>query len=281
MVIFQRADPKILNAYSTVQLTQSLVDVAQHAFWDGSFARYGNPIVKLAINDRPDFHDMSHYQIRNVLDGEAMKDDFVLVDKDTEATSSVWYIESTEACILDTEDAIKGGHPPVTHPAETFTLWQIHTRAADVPINWAAWDVGSGDMVETLYIRGHKPYDPHDPQMPPASSNTNWMDSREAAKFWGPAHVRANFSEIEISTRDEERRTVRPKPPVMVRLKADVARECGLLQKWSPCFVVPAANETLRLSAPYDLDSPKWPRNYSDAEVLGGLENITSPVETQ
>ena len=281
MVIFKRGDPKILNAYSTVQLTPSIVDVMQHAFWDGSFARYGNPVVKLAIHDRPDCHQLSHYQIRNLLDSEAMKSEFILIDEDTEATTGVWYVESTEACEQETRDAIEGGHPPITHPDETFTLWKIHLRAADVPIDWAAWDVGSGDMFEKLYSHGYMPYDPHNPQMPPASSGVDWTDGTRAAKLWGPAHIKANFSEIEVSTRDEDRRTMRPMPSAMVRLKADVARECGLLQKWWPCRVVPTANEELSLSAPYDLDSPKWPRVYPEAESIIGLQNSSLPVEPQ
>ena len=174
-----------------------------------------------------------------------------------------------------------GGYPPITHPAETFTLWQAHTKVADVPIDWAGWDVGSSDMVEKLYNHGYIPYDPHNPQMPPASSGVNWTDSKEAAGYWGPAYIKANFSEIEFSTRDEDRRGKSPIPPVVLRLKAQVAREFGLLQAWFPAMVVPTPNVTVRLSAPYDLDSLKWPLKYPDANLLEDLPILPSLVETQ
>ena len=191
MVLFPNCHPDILNAYSTVPLTPNIITATQHAIWDGSFARFGNPTVTVVIHDRPEFYNISHYQIRTRLDSESMLSDFLVIDENTVASDAAWLVESTEQCHLDTASAIEGGYPPITHPGENFTLWQIHQRTSDLPVQWASWSVGSGDMAESLYHR-YIPYDPHNPQMPPFTLGVNWTD-RANAGFWGPAYIKANF----------------------------------------------------------------------------------------
>ena len=82
------------------------------------------------------------------------------------------------------------------------------------------------------------------------------------------------FSDVEWSTRGEDRRRIAPTPPVVVRLKVDVARENGLLQDWFPAYSIPKLNDTISLAAPYDWDSPKWPApgEYPDSAAYNSLQ---------
>lgn len=45
----------------------------------GSFARFQNPTEIPSIRDRPDFHDLSHFEIRPRLDGEGNTDGFAVL----------------------------------------------------------------------------------------------------------------------------------------------------------------------------------------------------------
>lgn len=83
MVVINRCVPHVLNAYSTSPLTLDMTRTVQHGFYDGASARFDNPPVVVNVHDRPEFHGLSHYDIRIALDNEGEKDVFILVDERT------------------------------------------------------------------------------------------------------------------------------------------------------------------------------------------------------
>ncbi|KAL8946330.1 MAG: hypothetical protein Q9183_007924, partial [Haloplaca sp. 2 TL-2023] len=69
-----------LQAYSTVPLTPEVKSTVQGSFFNGTLARFSDPIVTVSFHDRADFNARSHYDIRNILDSEGMQDDFLVID---------------------------------------------------------------------------------------------------------------------------------------------------------------------------------------------------------
>ena len=272
MVIINSCTPQTLNAYSTSPLTSEMARTVQHGFYDGTIARYGNPVIVVNIHDRPELHGISHYDIRNVLDGEGQLDPFLIVDDRTPDLDAVWYVTTTQECKYNS-DPTHFAHPPITYPDEEFVLWQAHIRTSDVPIDAVSWDVGCGSMEEAVQNR-YDPYDPHSPQENIIRSNIDWADPKTAASMWGFVYLKANWSEVEWSTDPNDRKGILPRPPVVVRLTADAARESGLLQQWSPKQEVPPTGEEVALIAKYDWASPLWPTGYPD-DPLGLGANTT------
>ncbi|KAG8525662.1 uncharacterized protein KY384_000422 [Bacidia gigantensis] len=252
--------PDTLNAYSDVPLTPNLLSSVQHAFFDGSLARFQHPSVVVPIHDRPDFHGQSHQNIRNMLDSEGLEDEFALIDNTTLSTNSVWFIESTDDSLYDTEEAIKAGYPPVTYPHEDSTLWQIRVHTVDVPYCLHNWNNNNGSAVEWLRSR-FQIYDPHDAQMPPFTRGLNWTDKSILSTVAAKASILAEYWEFEWSTRLEDTSN---RWPAVVRLTESVAMESGLLQKWEPWPFIPVVNVTIGFDAPWDWDSPIWPPQYPD-----------------
>ena len=64
MVVINHCDPVQLNAYSTVPLSLNVSATVQQDFALGSCARFGNPIVTISIQNRPDFYGASPYTMR-------------------------------------------------------------------------------------------------------------------------------------------------------------------------------------------------------------------------
>ncbi|KAL8720130.1 MAG: hypothetical protein Q9225_002975, partial [Loekoesia sp. 1 TL-2023] len=234
MVIISHCVLKVLNAYSTVPLTSEIVKTVQHGFYDGTYARYGDPQVLVNIHNRPEFHGKSHYDIRIALDNEGTLDPFIIADERTPHLDAVWYVEDTASCKYDSDPThFNPDTQPVRYPGEDFILWQAHMKTADTPINWAAWSVGCGSMMESLSGL-YWPYNSHDPQNQPLDMGINWKDLAYASRMWGFVYIRANWSEVEWSTDPDDRRVISPVPPVVARITADVATENGLLQQWTP-----------------------------------------------
>ncbi|KAL8871124.1 MAG: hypothetical protein Q9174_002978 [Haloplaca sp. 1 TL-2023] len=259
MVVFPPpCDPTVLDAYSTVPLVPSLRTSVLHDFGVGSFARFPNPITAISIHDRPDFHSLSHYDIRQRLDAEGHEDGFIVIDEDTASKHAVWWITSTSNSKSITEDmTTEADAPPITYPEEAYTLWKLHLLTQDLPIQWTNWDIGNIDIVED--IAEAFPYDPHAPQDPPFTLGFNFSNKEGARGFYYGPDVIAAPGEYEASDDVEPRSNFMPRPPWVLRLTAEAAREAGLLVGWSAWFGnKPGEGESVRIHTDYDWDSPKW-----------------------
>ncbi|KAL8854704.1 MAG: hypothetical protein Q9221_000486 [Calogaya cf. arnoldii] len=198
----------------------------QHGFYNGTWARYGDPQATITIHDRLEFHGRSHYDLRNILDAEGMEDPFV---------------EEVEP---DFPGSI------IKYPDEDFTLWHAHLLTADVPLQALSWPDGCGDITETLHGYLY-PYDPRDPQDEVISIGIDWTDPEDAGSTWGLADLTAiSGSEVESSTDIRIRQGMLPQPPVVARLTAAAAIESGLQQSWSGQDEILPPGEVVELSAP-------------------------------
>ena len=259
MVIINHCNPHQLIAYPTVPLSQSVAASVSRDFEIGSFARFGNPGVTISIQDRPDFHGVSHYSIREKLDLESLLNDFVIIDDRTADSHAVWYVTSTEDSRVKTASAIEYDNPPITHEGEDFTLWQARFLTQDLPIQWACFFAAVRDLEDDIPKYNH-PYDPHNPQDDPFTLGLDFSKKEDARMFIPQAYLKAGYDEINWSTDINLRRTISPIPPAVVRLTAEAARESGLLSEWMPARRIPREGDTISTQASYDWDSPIWPQ---------------------
>ena len=257
MVVINHCTPHQLNAYSTVPLAQSVTTSVQHDFAIGSFARFGNPVVTLSIQDRPDFHGASHYNMREKLDLEGFLEQFLIIDDRTADSHAIWYVETTGTSKEHAAMASGGDNPPITHEGEDFPLYQARILTQDIPIQWALFDAGVSDLEDDIEKYNH-PYDPHNPQLEPFTLGLDFSRKQDVQGFLIEANIKAAFEEVNWSTDIELRRQILPNPPVVVRLTEEAAREAGLLSVWRPAQQIPRQRETVSMTAPYDWDSPKW-----------------------
>lgn len=95
MVIISHTGALALQAYSTAHLTLEMKRTVQQGFYNGTYARFGDPQTPVTIHDRPDFHTRSHYDIPNILDSEGMEDTFVLIDEKTPELDAIWLVNPT------------------------------------------------------------------------------------------------------------------------------------------------------------------------------------------
>ncbi|KAL8806727.1 MAG: hypothetical protein Q9182_001125 [Xanthomendoza sp. 2 TL-2023] len=259
MVVIIPPPVQSINAYSLSPLTAAMNGTIQHGFYDGTYARYGDPIVSFTVHDRPEFHGISHYELRITLDSEGSLDPFLIIDDRTPELDAVWYVQSTE---FDQTLPVEPGQV-VEYPHENFTLWQAHMQVADVPISAVSWDNGCGDLAETVWSAYH-PYDPHDPQDQIISMGINWTDPSTQSGFWGPANIKANLSELEWSAETRILQSWLPPPPVVARLNAAAAKQSGFFQKWTWQPRLAPAGAEVELGGYYDWTSPRWPTGYPD-----------------
>ncbi|KAL8789095.1 MAG: hypothetical protein Q9213_001358 [Squamulea squamosa] len=277
MVIIAHYPPQILNAYSTVPLTQSIIDTTQHGFYDGGVARFGNSQVVVAIHNRTELHGLSHYDLRVALDAEGALDPFVVLDDQTPELDAVRYVESTAQCRR--WDSFFTG--VVTYPYENFTTWQIHIRVPDLPITQVAWSVGAGSLPEPV----PSPYDPHDPQPNIFRYTTDqgplsWTDPNQI--LWGGnAWVRANYSEVMWSSDSDLTKYLVPHPhlPFVMSLTKESASKNGLLPYWNFLVTITPPGGEVELSAKYDWDDPRWPKEYPDDPGVVSRLTPTQRVE--
>ncbi|KAL8845743.1 MAG: hypothetical protein Q9221_009111 [Calogaya cf. arnoldii] len=273
-----------LNAYSTVPLTTTINETIRHGFWNGTYARFGDPQVTVTVHDRADFHGKSHYDIRNILDAEGKKDVFLIADERTVELQAIWFVETT-AYGQDMDEFEKEDpdyYPSIHYPDEDFTLWQGHFRIANLPYN--AFDFISGGAFDLSWVLGESyyyPYDPHDPQDEIISwTGITWDDPKGMLSFWGPANLTAiSGSEVEWSTdedlRKKHRKTSGPLWPTVARLTAEAAREGGVKQQWYSQERIVPPGEEVTLTADYDPDNPKWP-DFSDVSGVNALKIRTT-----
>ena len=282
MVVINHCTPHQLNAYPTTPLTPNVAASVEQDFAIGSFARFGNPLEIISIQDRPDFHGASHYSIREKLDLEGFLEDFLIIDDRTAASHAIWYVETTENSKAYTALAIGDDEPPITYPGEDFILWQARILTQDVPIQWTCFDVGVRDLLDDLEKYNH-PFDPHNPQQEPFTLGLNFSLKEDGQGYLGEAYIEAEFQEINWSTDIELRKQIIPNPPVVVQLTAEAARDAGLLSIWRSAQRVPRPGETIKTSAPYDWDSPKWSQGGTNVSKRNlstlSLVSPTSDVE--
>ena len=265
MVVISHCPPSTINAYSTSPLTDLMTSTVQHGIYDGSRGRFGDSMLQVTFHDRPDFHGLSHYELRKLLDSEHSPNPFLIVDNQTPDTDAVWYVPDTAKCESNS-DPLKfpPAFRPIKYPDEDFILWQAHMRVSDVPISSASWNVGWGDIIEVL-LNNYPRYDPHDPQNTIIRmEDIDWNDREEQVKMWGFVNLRANWSEVEWSRDPDDRRSIAPRPPVVTRLTSEAAEEAGLLPVWTPKQQIATVGEEVPLIAYYDWNSPIWPTGYPD-----------------
>ena len=260
MVVIQHCPPSTMNAYSTSPLTDLMTSTVQHGIYDGSRARFGDRKLEVTIHDRSEFHGLSHYELRKLLDGEEALAPFLVVDAQTPDTDAVWYVPTSEYCKAH-KDFPPATRPP--NPDEDFILWQAHMRVSDVPLQHASWSVACGDLIEMI-LNYYHPYDPDDLQNEIIRLGVNWTDRETQATFWGFAYVRANWSEVEWSTDPSDRGRISPRPPVVARLTSEAAREFGLSPAWSPKQTISTPGDEISLIAQFDWNSPLWPTGYPE-----------------
>ena len=278
MVVINHCNPHQLIAYPTVPLAQSVAASVQKDFEIGSFARFGNPLVTISIQDRPDFHGASHYSIREKLDLEDLLNDFIIIDDRTADSHAIWYVTSTEDSRVKTAGAIRYGDPPITHEGEDFTLWQARFLTHDLPLQWACFSAAVRGLEDDIQRYNH-PYDPHNPQDEPFTLGLDFSKKEDARMFIPEAYIKAEYDEINWSTDISLRRTISPTPPAVVQLTEEAARESGLLSEWMPARRIPRQGDTISTQASYDWDSPIWPQIGTNVTKrrLRSL-SLTSPV---
>ena len=259
MVVISHCNAHQLNAYSTVPLAQSVAASVQKEFGYGSFARFGNPTVTISIQDRPDFHGLSHYSIREKLDLEGLLNDFIIIDDRTADSHAIWYVTTTEDSRVKTAGAVKSHNPPITHEGEDFTIWQVRSVTQDLPIQWACFFSAVRSIEDDIEKYNH-PYDPHNPQDEPFTLGLDFSKKEDARIFVPLAYIKAEYDEIAWST-DINLRRIAPTAPAVVQLTKEAARESGLVREWMPTLRVPHEGDIISTQASYDWDSPIWPRD--------------------
>ena len=260
MVVISHCNAHQLNAYSTVPLAQSVAASVRKEFGYGSFARFGNPTITISIQDRPDFHGLSHYSIREKLDLEGLLNDFIIIDDRTADSHAIWYVTTTEDSRVHTAGAIKSHNPPIIHKGEDFTIWQVRSVTQDLPIQWACFFSAVRSIEDDIEKYNH-PYDPQNPQDEPFTLGLDFSEKEVARKFVPPAYIKAEYDEIAWSTDINLRRRITPTPAAVVQLTEEAARESGLVREWMPALRIPREGDIISTQASYDWDSPIWSQN--------------------
>ncbi|KAL8969535.1 MAG: hypothetical protein Q9183_001952 [Haloplaca sp. 2 TL-2023] len=253
MVVFPPACiPALVHAYSSVPLLPAVKTQVLHDWAAGGFYQFRNPRDVLTVNDRQDFHELSHYQMRQRLDAEGQTDGFVLIDGDTAENGGIWWITSSEESVNITRDLPGDFEPPITYPGEDYALWKLHIRTQDLP--FLLPDVYETDYGAKIWwgVRDDNPYDPHDPQPRLLDTHADYCNKTEAYQlYW--VTVTARPGEWE-SVKDESY----DPPLINVRLTEAAAKEAGLTTGWNWWEVEPPVGESMEVEAYYDWNSPLW-----------------------
>lgn len=254
MVVFPPpCTPRVLDAYPNVAISPSVRTSIIHDYNVGSFARFQNPTSVISIHDRPDFHSLSHFEIRQRLDAEGHDHEIVIIDNDTAANHAVWFVLSTEKSAVYTDLEDGSGLPPKQYPGE-IPLWKLHILTQHLPLDYD-WLIGGGKPIwEDL----SEPYDPHDPQIPPLSMGVDFSKKDDAMSnnWYARLGITARPGEYEFSDDPKE---YFPPPPYVVRLTRAAARGAGLLSEWEAWRdPLPSTGASIKFDVYYDWDSPKW-----------------------
>ncbi|KII84328.1 hypothetical protein PLICRDRAFT_179581 [Plicaturopsis crispa FD-325 SS-3] len=239
----------VIRGYLTAPLPIPVLDQIHADFAEGSYARYGQPLVELFLHDEPRFYGQTAEQIRTALDGEGFTGDFLLVDEEAESTRAVWYIGTWDPEEEDGAEVVKHGDERV--------LWKLRAVTKDMPLKWINYDIANMSMEEELDMY---PYDPRAPQEP-LDYEMDYLNDRSQS-----AYVVAYPSEFEESTEPSDLAQFSPPQSIVYRLKDAVAKENGLVSRWTV-----GSDVDSRVTAPpgsktfmqyYDVDSPLWAKLY-------------------
>ena len=259
MVVFPPpCTPRVLYAYPNVPISPSVRTSIVHDYNVGSFARFQNPTSVISIHDRPDFHSLSQFQIRQRLDAEGQDSEIVIIDSDTAANHAIWFVLSTGESELYTDLAHDMGLPPKEYPGE-IPLWKVHILTQHLPLDYDFLEGGGKPIWEDL----SEPYDPHDPQNPPYSMGVDFSKKEDAMSnaWYALVGIIASPGEYVFSDDPKARQQPQffPPPPYVVRLTREAARDAGLLSEWEAWRdPLPSAGASIRFDVHYDWDSPKW-----------------------
>ena len=256
-----------------------MTKTVQHGIYDGSQARFGNRMLEVTIHDRPDFHGISHYDLRNILDREGSLEHLLIVDVQTPENDAVWYVPDTEECKYWSDPALWDYRTEpsfIKYPDEDFILWQGHLKIADVPLDLSSYSIGEADL-ELDVVSIYDPFDPHDSQKEILTLDIDWTSRENQATYFGFLNIRANWSEVEWSTDIHDRRKWMPVPPVVARLKAEVAAQMGLISDWSYEQEMGRLGEEVELSVYFDWNSAVWPHGYPDDGFNGTVGHLRRP----
>ena len=258
VVISPPCIPTVLNAYPNVPISPSVRTSIIHDFNVGSFARFQHPTSVISVHDRPDFHSLSHFEIRQRLDAEGHDSEIIIIDSDTAANHAVWFVLSTRESAGYTDAADIVGLHPKEYPGE-IPLWKLHILTQHLPLDHDFLIGGGKPMWEDL----SEPYDPHDPQIPPYSMGVDFSKKEDAMSNAWYALVGITASPGEYVFSDDPKARQQPEflppPPYVVRLTREAARDAGLLSEWVAWRdPLPTAGASIRFDVHYDWDSPKW-----------------------
>ena len=250
--------PRVLNAYPNAPINASVRNSIIHDYDVGSFARFQNPTSVISIQNRPDFHSLSHLEIRQRLDAEDHKSEIVVIDQNTAASHAVWLVLSTADSKDYTDLEMGTPYPPREYPGEP-TLWKVHILTQHLPLDYDML-LGAG---KPIWEDVKEPYDPHDPQIPPVSFGLDYSKKEDAMTnaWYAQIGITASPGEYEISDDQDARQQAigYPPPPYVVRLTDEAARGAGLLSEWQAWRKpLPAKGESIKFDAHYDWDSPQW-----------------------
>lgn len=267
--------PAIVTAYSTVPLLPEVRTSIIHNYNIGSFARFLRPQSVIAITDRPDFHGLPHLDIRLRLDQENRQDPFAIIDETTAASHAIWWVASTDECEFFTDIYTNGDHlPPIAHPGESFTLWQLHIYTQDLPWEYAEWTGGDTDLAEDIMGDDLRRYDPHAPQEPPWKGLANYTKKEDVEEWLPSAVIIASPREWEWSDDPQLRSKFEMNPQGVIRLTKEAAIEIGFESAWRACYHErPEGGQDIEFPARVDWGSPKWPW---DAVVAGNKTVATA-----
>lgn len=113
-----------LTAFVTTDLTSDQLDAVQEAFGRGACSQSPVPTIELFIEDRAEYHGLTHADIRRAVTGE---EPFLVIDEQTPEDGGIWYIEG-----FASEDEVEDGEAENTN-----VVWKIRLKIEDVPIMYA------------------------------------------------------------------------------------------------------------------------------------------------
>ena len=278
MVVFlPRDEQAVVQVFSTLALTANLTSIFHHEFNIGTLAQFGDPDTIARIDhrsERTEFRNMSHYAIRQQLDAENFKKDFILVDENTPHNNAIWWItesDMSEICM----------DPAISYPGEDYVLWQIHMLIRDLAAEYDGIEAGETfiwDLFDAKYNytkpQDRPPYDPHDPQQPPFNEGSDYTQGG------GRKHrITATYSELIWTDDPKICQLIGLGGTWCVALTREAASLSGLISPvglsgdeaisaWSPMFQHPGnrpvdrkprPGDVINLQAYYDWHSPRWP----------------------
>ncbi|KAF2181065.1 hypothetical protein K469DRAFT_713940 [Zopfia rhizophila CBS 207.26] len=206
MVYILHSSGDMLKAYLTAKLTPQELESIHKAFELGAHSQFPTPLAELYIEDKPEYYDLTHSEIRKA---ETQEQPLLLIDKETPSDGGVWYIDS-----FASEDEVEDGEAE-----STDVLWKIRMKIEDVPILHAGYDIANSSIQEDLGNCGVElPVTEEFEQPKICTSGINHDENR----YQRPAWVTAEPGDFEESTEN------------LFRLKEDVAKSNGLLSGWTP-----------------------------------------------